>query len=202
MNTNRYRDAGVLLILVCQPAIAGIATFTPIGPVVVDRGTDVVFEITISVETLASFDAADIVIGSNTATDILFDYSVNWTSAFSNTTTPSSDAGFYNQDIFVGGNNPSAVGTTVVLGRVTIDTSNTISGNHVVAIDNSFDGISRLALGGNTEALNGSAVFAVLVPVPAVSSWGLFALVLMMLAAGTIFVRRNTCFLQRPHGRR
>ncbi len=199
MNTNRHRAALVLLGLVCQPALAATATFTPIGPVIVERGADVVFEVTVSVASLASFDAADVVIGSNSATDIQFVYDVNWTSAFSNTTPPSSDVGFYAQDVFVGGNNASSVGTTVVLGRVTIKTSNTISGNHVVAIDNSIDGISGLTLGGNTETLNGSASFEVTAPVPAVSSWGLGALVLLTLAAGTVMVRRSPYALRRAH---
>ena len=48
------------------------ATFAPVGPTVVEAGTNVEFLVSVSVETLTEFNTADILIGSGAATDVAF----------------------------------------------------------------------------------------------------------------------------------
>ncbi len=140
---------------------AGAVTFTPVGPTAVDAGTDIVMTLSVTSVSLASFDAADIIIGSTDAADIAFVYDTAWTSAFSNVTTPAFDVGFYSQDVFVGGNNAASVGSTLVLGTITIDTTGMSGGSHQVVVDNATDGFSRLALAGMTEPLTGAGIFQI-----------------------------------------
>jgi hypothetical protein len=94
-----------------------------VGPSTVVPGTSVTFEITVTVDTLTVFNTADVVIGSNEAADVGFSYSSAWTPVFANVTTPAFDNGFYTLDVFVGGNNSASVGSSLLLGMVTIDTT-------------------------------------------------------------------------------
>jgi len=158
---SRCYMATILSGLVVSQSLAGTVTFTPVGATTVDAGTDVVMMLSVSAVNLASFDAADIIIGSTDAADIAFVYDPAWTTAFSNTTTPIFDVGFYNQDVFVGGNNATPVGSTLVLGTITINTTGMGGGSHQVVVDNAIDNFSRLALAGVTETLSGAGVFQV-----------------------------------------
>ncbi|MBI4717170.1 MAG: hypothetical protein HY763_05150 [Planctomycetes bacterium] len=144
-------------------AWASTATFTPVGPTTVAPGTPLTFQVTLAVSALASFDAADVVIGCAQATDLSFAYSAAWTAAFANVTPPTADVGFYTQDVFVGGNNPNPVGTNLSLGTVTVSTTGMAEGSYTVRIDPSVDrGVSRLTLDGVLEPLSGSATFTLL----------------------------------------
>lgn len=155
----------VLAFLACNTAArAATATFTPVGPTTVDPGTDVTFEVTVSVASLGSFDTADVVIGSPTATDVAFSYDAAWTAAFANPTTPAFDNGFYPQDVFVGGNNATPVGASLLLGTVTVNTTGLGGGLHTVLIDYAQDAVSALGLAGQPETLSGSGSFTVTGP--------------------------------------
>ncbi len=156
--------ATVSVAIFLSPSLAATVTFTPIGATTVDAGTDIVMVLSVTAVNLASFDAADIIIGSNDANDIAFTYDPAWTSAFSNTSTPLFDVGFYNQDVFVGGNNITSVGSTLVLGTITVNTTGMSGGLHQVVVDNAIDNFSRLALAGVTESLSGSGSFQVIAP--------------------------------------
>jgi len=149
----------------------------------------ITFEVTVAVDTLAAFNTADVVIGSNDAANIGFSYSGAWTSAFANVTTPAFDNGFYAQDVFVGGNNAVSVGSSVLLGMVSIDTTRMRYGSHSVIISQALDGVSTLGLSGTPEALNGLGTFAVTPPVPTISNWGAVMLALTILIAGTMILR-------------
>lgn len=145
----------------CETALGAIATFTPVGPTQVPPGTNVVFDVTVSVVTLTEFNTADIIIGSNDAANVGFAYSAAWSAAFANVTSPQFAVGFYDQDVFVGGNNPTPVGATLLLGTVTLTTTGMTSGTYQVMISNTIDGLSNLGLDGQPESLNGSAAFTV-----------------------------------------
>lgn len=174
-------------------ARAATATFTPVGPTHVEAGTNIVFQVTVAVSTLPGFDAADVVIGSDDATDLAFSYSSQWTSAFSTVSTPTFDVGFYAQDVFVGGNHSASVGTSLLLGTITVNTTGMANGAYQLRIENSVDGVSTLARSGTPEALNGSGAFTIGPPlVPTLGSWGIVTLSLMVLTAGSLAIKQNT----------
>lgn len=197
MSNNTVKKTGFVLFWIAQlfvvTSVSGAtATFTPVGSTTVALGTNIVFEVTVSVATLPEFNTADILVGSDAATDIAFAYSAEWTAAFANVTTPAFDTGTYAQDIFVGGNNSTVVGTSLLLGTVTVITNGMSTGTFNVTINNSIDGVSTLGLAGEPEAINGSAEFTVTVPVPAASEWGLTAMMLSLLIVGTLLVREKS----------
>jgi hypothetical protein len=144
-----------------------MATFTPIGPTTVAPRKNVQFEVTVAVESLAGFDAANIVIGSNGATDLTFEYSPAWRTAFANVNPIVHDAGFYAQDVFVGGNRASGVGSSLSLGVVTLVTNQMPEGDYDVRIDRDLipDVLSTLIFEGVHEGLSGSAEFHIRCPV-------------------------------------
>lgn len=168
---------------------AATAVFTPIGPNDVEIGETVQFQVTLSVTGLAGFNSADIIIGSNDADDLTFVYDSAWTSAFSSVGPPQYDVGFYDQSAFVGGNNATSVGTSLVLGVVTVHTSGMTAGGHHIDINGTIDGISILGLNGTPESLVGVGFFSVHRPVPAVSTWGLLILFLSLLTVGSCRIR-------------
>jgi hypothetical protein len=106
------------------------------------------------------------VIGIQNGREISFAYSAAWQSAFANVTPPAPDTGFYPQDVFVGGNNASSVGRTILLGSATIDTTGLAEGPYAVRIDADLrpDRLSALSLAGVREDLSGVGVFAVVCP--------------------------------------
>ncbi|MEK6677076.1 MAG: hypothetical protein AABZ47_15660 [Planctomycetota bacterium] len=162
----RFLTHGSCLFVLWTVSVAwsATATFTPAGSTVVPAGTSVVFDVTVTVQSLGGFNTADAVIGSDGAIDVAFSYSAAFMAAFQNETTPIYDNGFYVQDVFVGGNNPTSVGTSLLLGTVTIDTTGMTVGAYLVEIDNARDGASTLGLSGVTEALVGSGGFQVTPP--------------------------------------
>ena len=92
-------------------------------------------------------------------------YSLDWQAAFSNVTPVTPDIGFYDQDVFVGGNNgtsPDSVGTAMTVGTLTLSTVCMAPGVYTVQVDSKTDGgASSLTFQGQQETLNGSAVFTV-----------------------------------------
>lgn len=191
------RSNVILIASVAVTLIAGAASrleaasaaFTPLGSTDVEIGTPIQFEISVAVTNLPGFDAADVIIGSDSAADLTFVYSPAWTAAFASFNTPIYDVGFYAQSVFVGGNNAVSVGASMVLGTVTIQTTGMAPGIHTMQVNHSTDGFSALTLGGAPETLFGFANFHVHRPVPAVSSWGLVVLSLSILVAGAIQLR-------------
>ena len=75
--------------LLAAPALGALATFEGLNPgsvgneVSVGAGTDAQFNITLSVETLAEFNLADLIIGWNESPDLSFEFSPAWTAAMS-----------------------------------------------------------------------------------------------------------------------
>lgn len=149
-------------VLAGAVALGATAIFTPVGPTTVTPGTEVRLTVSVSVESLNGFDAADILIGSDGATDLDFVYSESWQTAFDNVTPPSADNGLYAQDVFVGGNNPSPVGSSLLLGTVVVDTTGMGEGTFEVRIDPAIVlEVSSLILSGTHEGLLGSAPFTI-----------------------------------------
>jgi len=161
-----HRSLAALVVLAASSAWGASATFTPLGDIAVAPGIPVQYSVIISAQTLPGFDAADIVIGSNHARDVAFAYSAVWQTAFLNVTPPTPDLGLYKQDVFVGGNNPSSVGQSLVLGIVTVDTTGMIEGSYEVRIDADLrvDQLSALVLAGVREDLSGSGTFSIVCP--------------------------------------
>lgn len=157
-----------LSVLLASACLGATAAFTPIGPSTVSPGTPVQFNVTVSTQTLAGFDAADIVIGSHQAHNLSFVYSAAWQSAFAAVTPPTPDLlpGYYAQDVFVGGNRAPTILQSLALGVVTVDTTGLLEGDHQVRIDADVvtNQISTIALSGSVEDVVGLGVFAVVCP--------------------------------------
>ncbi len=171
-------------------AFGGTVTFSPNGPSVVPSGTPISFDVTVSADAPGGFNTADIVIGADTATNISFVYSVSWFSAFANVTPVTYDNGLYSQDVFVGGNNPASVGTSVMLGTVVVETVGMNEGFHQIKVDFAIDGASTLGLAGVPEPVAGMGTFEITPPVPTMSEWGVGILGLSIIVAGTLLVGR------------
>ncbi len=156
------RFIGLSLALGASAALGAAATFLPVGPTTVPPGTEVQFDVSLSVATIASFDAADVVIGSPNATNVSFAYSPEWNAAFAQVIAPLQDVGFYPQDVYASGNNPTSVGTSLKLGTVTLDTRGLAEGVYSVMISSATDhGISKLSKGDLRDLVNGSATFTI-----------------------------------------
>jgi len=163
----RLKCITIMLLSVSPVALGATATFHPWHDVdSVLPGTDMIFDITVAVESLSGFDWADIIIGMDEAdADISFQYSGEWNAAFANVSPITYDTGLYAQDVFAGGNNPVSVGTGLALGRATIDTSGLSEGTYLVVISSDIDGTSALGLDLQAEGLYGTGPFRV-VPEP------------------------------------
>ncbi len=161
---NRKSKPSLLIagwMLMATSAYGATATFTPIGPTTVAPGTPVSFTITVSATPPSVFDAADIVIGSNDASSLSFSYSTAWQAAFGNVTPPT-PVMRYAQDVFVGGNNTTPVGTSLALGTVTLQTDGMTEGTFDVRIDPDVGpDVSSLVLAGQHEGLSGLGQFTV-----------------------------------------
>jgi hypothetical protein len=143
-----------LVLLAASSSFGAIAVFIPeVREVPPEPAT---FGITVELETLSDFNLADIVIGINAPANLSFEYSDDWNAAFSNVSPVTLNVGFYTRDIFVGGNNSTALGVTSLdLGTLSVDTSALPPGTYDVTIDNSYDGTSVLGLNVDVEALRG-----------------------------------------------
>lgn len=156
--------AGSAFALLSAVTIGATATWTPVGPTTVPPGTNVVFDLHVTVGTLTGFDAADVIVGTS-ATDVAFSYSAQWLAAFANVTPPFFDVGgFYPQSVFVGGNHTASVGTSLLVGRVTVSTAGMSEGTYAVGVNAAVDGVSGLTRSGLREPLSGSASFTVQCP--------------------------------------
>ena len=84
--------------------------------------------------------------------------------------------GIYAFDVVASGNNTSTnIGTTLLLGTLTVDTSGAGLGDYALTVDSSFDGLSSLGLGlpgidPVFESLAGSGRITVVIPEPATLS--------------------------------
>lgn len=144
------------------PVSAATATFTPVGSTVVVPGTSVIFELAVAVESLPRFDAADIIIGSDEATDIEFVFGAAWRAAFTVVLPVLRDVGFYVQDVFVSSNTAATEPMQIVLGTVTVNTTGMSEGTYEVRIEPSVvPGVSSLTLDGRQEPLSGVGTFRI-----------------------------------------
>lgn len=173
--------------LLAAPALGALATFEGLNPgsmgneVWVDAGTDAQFNITLSVQTLAEFNLADLIIGSNEVPDLSFEFSPAWTAAMSTLTGPMYDNGFYAQDVYVGGSSTASVGTSLLLGTLTVKTDGLPDGDYIISIDGANDATSVLGMNADSEELNGFGT----IHIPEPSCLGL------LLAAGFIACLRR-----------
>ena len=161
--SRRVSRSGILFgsLTTVVASLGATATFTPVGQTVVTPGTPVVFNVSVAAQTLSGFDAADIVIGSNAASDLSFAYSLAWQAAF-NRVTPPTPLGLYAQDVFVGGNNPLSVGQSMALGTLTVHTVGLVEGTYDVRVDaNLRPDLSSLVLAGVHEDLSGIGTFTI-----------------------------------------
>jgi hypothetical protein len=141
-------------------ALGATATFLPLGSTTVPPGTDVKFDVVLSVATISAFDAADMVIGSHQATDVSLAFSAEWDAAFANVIMVSDPLGFYPQDVFASGNNTVSVGASLKLGTITLNTTGLGEGTYNVMISSAIDrDNSKLSRGDLRDLLSGAATF-------------------------------------------
>ena len=143
-------------------ATGGTVTFAPVGSTTVGPGENVRFDIIVTTQVLQGFDAADVVVGTPDAGDMAFEFSPEWDAAFLNLTGPVNNVGFYPRDVFVGGNNPTAVGASLRIGTLTVGTTGLGSGTYSLEVSSVTDGgISKLSRGDLRDLLTGSTTFIV-----------------------------------------
>lgn len=168
------------------------ANFAPVGSTSVLAGTPIDADISISKGTLASFDFAFILIGTQDPVGGLsFGYDSDWSSAFATVDPPAINSGVhlgYANDILLTSDNFGAGVvnlTTIALGTVQIDTTGMLPGVYDIRISNATDGSSELVLDGEgqglAEPIEGMMSFTIL-PEPATA--------LMMLIGGISLLRR------------
>jgi hypothetical protein len=172
------------LITGAAPALADSAVFEP-ALATVAAGQFAEFELYVSPTTLASFDAVDVIIGSNDLPDLEFAYSPDFTAAMDQLTPIFTDQGFYAQDVFVGGFSlDDAIDSRLLVGTVRAATSGLPPGDYTLQIDGATDMISALSLGGVqfeplVNASGGPVAATVRIPEPSIGLGVAWAAILL-----------------------
>ncbi len=156
--------------------MAGLVTFAPPATFDVVQGTpQVVMNLTLNAQgAVTTISGGDIVVGSN---DVHFNFAYDplFTAAMT-AVSPIGPAGIYTvQDYLVGGSNTTTgAGTSLALGRVTVDSALLPLGTYHIEVSTEIDGFSGIFRGlpGQpfvSEGLTGGGAFRV-VPEPATLS--------------------------------
>ena len=157
--------AMILLVSVTgiTSASGATATFEP-SDVVVAPGDPAVFDVTVAVDELTEFQGVDLLLGWDEPGDLTFSYSDEFRDAMAAFVVdpPQHGTGYYTNDVYVGGSNTTPVGTSVLVGAVTLDTTGLSAGTYDVRIDATTDqGFCVLSVGSLTEGIFGSATVTV-----------------------------------------
>ncbi|MFH0980771.1 MAG: PEP-CTERM sorting domain-containing protein [Planctomycetota bacterium] len=188
------------LVFACTvPAVGvGTATFTAVGdlnpatPNIAEvlPNTIAVFSIRISTTNPDGFETADLIIGANGLpgpVDPNFVYDPAWLAAFASVVSPpiyATGVFGYERLVYVGGGNPTSVGTSLALGTLSLATTGLVVGDtRTVKIDSVQDGFSGLSRLGILEGISGIGTISI-VPEPA-------SLALLVLGAGCGLRRRR-----------
>ena len=148
-------------VLAASPEQGAVLEFVSTGPTTVSAGTPVVFDLTISTNTLPEFQAADALIGCDGAR-FTFEYSDEWLESFAFIQDPR-PMGVYAHDLYVGGFAINGVGSTFPLGTITVDTRGLSTGSYALVVNSSISpGQASVALGVDSEPLDGQTVFTVI----------------------------------------
>ncbi|MCP4591094.1 MAG: PEP-CTERM sorting domain-containing protein [bacterium] len=132
-------SAVAVVLLLAAPSFGGYADFTPAIVDNVIAGTPIIVDVDLVEDGLGDFDAAFALIGSDSATNLSFSFSTDWTTEFSTTYGPTNaDGGLYAQGVYVGGEGGSGVGG-ITMGTLTIDTTGMLDGDYTVEIDSGYD---------------------------------------------------------------
>ncbi len=157
----------ILLVFVTAVTAAwgATATFSP-SEAVVAAGDPAVFEVSVAVDhvTLNEFQGVDLVIGWDQPGAITFSYSAEFRSAMTAFVAdpPTYDEGYYTHDVYLGGASPTAVGESIRLGTLTVETGGLPAGEYAVQVYVDVEaGLSALSLGGQLEAVLGGATVRV-----------------------------------------
>ncbi len=162
-------------------AMAGLVTFAPVAQDVhvdaVGPAAILTMDLTLGAQgVVTTISGADVVIGSND-TPFSFAYSDAFLAAMTGVSPIGPNNGIYAYDVLVGGSNTTTgAGTSLSLGRVTVDTTLLPEGTYHIGVDtnNPLDGFSGIFRGlpGQpfvSESLSGGGTFSV-VPEPATLS--------------------------------
>ena len=146
-------------------ATAGVISFEPAEMEVVvgdPRNSARTFEVAVSSVTRGSFDAIDIVIGSEAVPLTGFTYAPGFEEAtvFQGPPVPH---GYYTYDLGIGGFTLDPITPPMTLGTLTVDASGLAPGVYTVMVDSEEDlDYSALSLGRNAEPVSGTAALRVL----------------------------------------
>ena len=165
-----------------SPAFGGVVTFDP--PSVVVTGEQVQFAVGVAVESLAAFDAADLLVGSMHVQIVSFEYSQEWDDVNPFPLLTPGPQGIWPSDVSFGGFLLSKIDSHANIGTLTIGTAGLAPGIYEFGVDSAFDGgFSKLTRGLEDEPLLGWATVYAGVPEPATLA--------LLVLGGLITLRRR-----------
>lgn len=179
--------------LMAVPALGAVATFESFGGDTpgTDTFTDVagvpaVFDISVTTDELTEMDTVQLLIGWNESNDVTFEYSEEFNTKMGlYVMDPVYDPppGHHNKDVLTSGVNFGDVGTSILVGTLTLDTTGLLEGFYDVVIDGLNDSKSKVSRGADKEPVVGGGTIHI-IPEPA-------SLMLLGLGASAFLRRRR-----------
>ena len=158
--------------LLTSYASGGTVTFDPERAWTVGGG-EAVYDVIVSDSTLGTFDTVSLLLGSHDGLNMTFEYAQSFVASTSLPPAPPTPFGVYTTDLIVGGNNFAGWQAPLLVGTLTIDTMGPWWGSYTFGVSTAEEieltgtGLSGLAMGFDSEGVEGMGRLDANVPEPA-----------------------------------